>query len=414
MALDRVGASIASFDFLYLGELSRRRIVAPTVQAGAAGWGATAGGHVLEPRPGLYRNVLVLDFKSLYPSLIRTFQIDPCGYLPAPRPEDDPIVAPNGAAFRREPGILPRILDHLFPRREKARAAGDKIASHAIKILMNSFYGVLGTPACRFASPELANAITGFGREILLWSKDAIEGYGYDVLYGDTDSLFVVSGAGSPDEARALGPTLAARLNRDLGEHVARRWRVESKLEMKFERLYLRFLLPAARHSAVGARKRYAGLVEEDGKPTVVFTGMEAVRSDWTELARRTQRELYLRLFCEQPVEEYIRQIVTQLRAGQLDAMLVYRKALRKGLAEYVASTPPHVSAARKGAGKAGQVIAYIMTRNGPEPAEARTSAIDYEHYVDKQLRAVAEPVFLLLGIDFEAATALHPQLRLF
>ncbi len=414
MALDRVGASIASFDFLYLGELARRGLVAPSVQAAATRWGATAGGHVLAPRPGLYRNVLVLDFKSLYPSVIRTFQIDPCGYLPAPRPGDDPIVAPNGAAFRREPGILPGILDDLFPRREKARAAGDRVASHAIKILMNSFYGVLGTPACRFASPELANAITSFGREILLWSKAAIEGYGYEVLYGDTDSLFVVSGTGDTDKARALGAALPARLNRDLADHVARRWRVESRLEMKFERLYLRFLLPAARHGAAGARKRYAGLVDEDGRPAVVFTGMEAVRSDWTELARRTQRELYLRLFSEQPVEAYVREIAAQLRAGQLDGMLVYRKALRKGLAEYVASTPPHVSAARKGTARAGQVISYVVTRNGPEPSATRTSAIDYEHYIQKQLRAVAEPVFLLLGIDFDAVTAIHPQLRLF
>jgi DNA polymerase II len=415
MPLDRVGASIASFDFLYLSELAGRRIVAPSVQNRDAGWGATAGGHVLEPRPGLYRNVLVFDFKSLYPSVIRTFQIDPCGFLPRPTPEEDPIVAPNGAAFRRTPGILPGILDELFPRREKARAAGDSVASHAIKILMNSFYGVLGTPACRFASPELANAITSFGREILLWSKETIERYGYQVLYGDTDSLFVVSGSDTADDARTLGTSLAGRLNTDLADHVSRRWRVESRLEIKFERLYLRFLLPAARHSAAGARKRYAGLVENEGKREVVFTGMEAVRSDWTDLAREAQRELYTRLFCEQPVEEYVREMVARLRAGELDRLLVYRKALRKGLAEYTASTPPHVSAARKGTpGRAGQVISYVVTRNGPEPAEARSSPIDYEHYVDKQLRAVAEPVFVLLGLDFDSVAARHPQLRLF
>jgi DNA polymerase II len=414
MSLDRVGASIASFDFLYLGELSARGMVAPDVQGGEAGWGATAGGHVLEPRPGLYRNVLVLDFKSLYPSVIRTFQIDPCGFLPSACPEDDAIVAPNGASFRRTPGILPRILDDLFPRRERARAAGDSVASHAIKILMNSFYGVLGTPACRFASPELANAITSFGREILLWSKQTIESYGYDVLYGDTDSLFVVSGKEAPEEARALGESLVRHLNSDLSEHVARRWRVESRLEMKFERLYLQFLLPAARHSAAGARKRYAGLIEDKGVREVTFTGMEAVRSDWTDLARQAQRELYMRLFCGQPVEDYVREIVSKLRSGQLDGLLIYRKALRKGLAEYVASTPPHVSAARKGSGRAGQVISYVLTRNGPEPAEARVSPIDYEHYIDKQLRAVAEPVFILLGLDFESAAARHPQLRLF
>ena len=69
------------------------------------------------------------------------------------------------------------------------------MAAHAIKILMNSFYGVLGTPACRFYNPALANSITGLGRELLLWSKHWFEQAGYVVLYGDTDSLFVQTGA---------------------------------------------------------------------------------------------------------------------------------------------------------------------------------------------------------------------------
>ena len=86
------------------------------------------------------------------------------------------------------------MLDELFPRREAAKKAGDDVASNAIKILMNSFYGVLGTPACRFYNPALANSITGTGREMLLWSKAWFEAAGFQVLYGDTDSLFVESG----------------------------------------------------------------------------------------------------------------------------------------------------------------------------------------------------------------------------
>ena len=85
-------------------------------------------------------------------------------------PQADLIRTPGGA-FGRAPAILPRLLDELFPRREAAKKAGDDVASNAIKILMNSFYGVLGTPACRFYNPALANSITGTGREMLLWSK---------------------------------------------------------------------------------------------------------------------------------------------------------------------------------------------------------------------------------------------------
>jgi DNA polymerase-2 len=414
MPPDRIAASIASFDFLYLSELRRRGVVAPSVRVGSGSEVPTSGGHVLDPAPGLYRSVLVFDFKSLYPSVIRSFQIDPLGYLPEPGPDDDPIVAPNGAAFRREQGILPGLLDDLFPRREAAKAAGDQVASQAIKILMNSFYGVLGTSACRFASPALANAITGFGREILLWAKAQIESLGHRVLYGDTDSLFVLSGLDDPAAARQLGARLVDDLNHALAEHVARTWKVESRLELEFETAYLRLLLPAMRHGTAGARKRYAGLVEVDGERKVVFTGMEVVRRDWTELAKRVQRELYERLFNDRPVDDYLRDVVADVRAGRLDDLLVYRKSLRKKLAAYTASTPPHVAAARKLSGKPGRVIAYLITAEGPEPAEERHSPIDHEHYVQKQIRAVAEPVLAQLQLDFDRVIGDDVQQRLF
>jgi len=415
LPLDRVGASVAAFDFLYLSALHRRGIVAPTVRAGSADWQRASGGEVLEPRPGLHRNVLVFDFRSLYPSVIRTFQIDPLGRLADPTTEEDPIVAPNGAAFRREPAILPRMLDDLFPRREAARTRGDRAADQAIKILMNSFYGVLGTDACRFASPALANAITGFGREILLWSKARFESEGYRVLYGDTDSLFVDAGVEDAAAAWALGAGLAARLNEALATHVRDRWRVESRLELRFERLYLRLLLPSVRHGDTGARKRYAGLIRDEDRTRVVFTGMEVVRRDWTELAKRVQRELYERLFADRPIEEYLRAVVADVRAGRLDDLLVYRKALRKGLADYTASTPPHVAAARKLRKRPpGRVISYVITTDGPEPAEETHAQLDREHYVQKQVRPVAEPVLSVLRLDFDRVVGDDSQLRLF
>jgi DNA polymerase-2 len=414
MPLDRVSSSIAAFDFLYLSELGRRGVVAPSVKGGGEAAEPTGGGHVLEPSPGLYRNVVVLDFRSLYPSLIRTFQIDPLNLIregSTPAREGDPIVAPNGAAFARRTGILTEILDDVMPRREEARRAGEAVRSQAIKILMNSFYGVLGTPACRFHDPRLANAITSFGREVLLWCKARIEEGGHRVLYGDTDSLFVESGQPDPAAARALGERLAADLTRDLSVHVERRWRVASRLELQFERLYLRLCLPAVRHGTAGARKRYAGLVE-GGR--VVFTGLEAVRGDWTDLAREVQRELFARLFSDQPVQSYLREVVADLRAGRLDAKLVYRKSLRKAPVAYTATTPPHVAAARKLGRRTRGRIAYVMTSAGAEPDHERRSPIDYEHYVDRQVRPVAEPVLALLGLDFAMVVGDDRQLSLF
>jgi DNA polymerase II len=402
MTPDRVAASIASFDFLYLTELERQGVVAPTVRADDSRLhAAQQGGHVLEPRTGLHTNVWVFDFKSLYPSIIRTFNIDPLSYVAHPVAGPDLIHVPGGA-FRREPAILPRMLDELFPRREAAKKAGDDVASNAIKILMNSFYGVLGTPACRFYNPALANSITGTGRELLLWSKRWFEVAGFEVLYGDTDSLFVHSHAGDPDAACEQAQALVVALNDELVRYIDERWRVRSRLELEFEKLYLKLFLPRARHSTRGASKRYAGLLHGRDSESVEFVGMEVVRRDWTELAKQVQRELYQRLFTTQRVDTYLAEVVQRVRAGACDEALVYRKNLRKSAADYTATTPPHVVAARKSTQPPERMIRYVMTTAGAEPLDNVQHPLDREHYIDKQIRPVAEPVLTTLGLDFE------------
>src|SRR6202012_3289408 len=126
MTPDRVAASIASFDFVYLSELERRRIVAPTVRSDDSRvFAAQHGGHVLEPVAGLHRNVWVFDFKSLYPNIIRTFNIDPLSYVAEPgevageaatrAPAVPDLIQTPGGSFRRSPAILPGVLDDLFP-----------------------------------------------------------------------------------------------------------------------------------------------------------------------------------------------------------------------------------------------------------------------------------------------------------
>jgi DNA polymerase-2 len=414
MTPDRVAASIASFDFLYLTELEKRRIVAPTVRSGESrDYDAQQGGHDLEPVAGLHRDVWVFDFKSLYPSIIRTFNIDPLSHAADPSPDDDVIRTPGGA-FRREPAILPQMLDSLFPRREAAKTIGDDVASNAIKILMNSFYGVVGTPACRFYNPALGNSITGLGRELLLWSKRWFETAGFKVLYGDTDSLFVQSHGGDPHAIQEQGRKLAVALNGELSLYIGERWTVASRLELELEKLYLRLFLPHARHGTRGASKRYAGLRHGEDVDSVEFTGMEVMRRDWTDLAKRVQRELYQRLFTDQAVDAYLSEVVRQVRNGDLDDTLVYRKNLRKDTEQYTATTPPHVVAARKSMQPVGRLVSYIVTTAGPEPMDNLQHPIDREHYVVKQVRPVAEPVLETLGLDFEQVIGDSRQIDLY
>ena len=401
LALGRTGGSVAAFDHLYLPRLHRRGRVAPDVGAGRPDTGESPGGHVLDSRPGLYRNVALLDFKSLYPSIIRTFRIDPLGLA---EPGEDPVKGFAGARYAREGGILPALITTLWARRDEAKRTDDQPFQHAVKILMNSFYGVLGARGCRFFDPRLASSITMRGHEIIRRSRTFIEDRGFEVIYGDTDSLFVLLGE-RPD-AREAASGLAERLNGWWRERLAEEHRLESRLEIELESLFERFLMPTVRGTAKGTKKRYAGLVRDGGggAPELVFKGLETVRTDWTPLARRFQRELYRRVFLDEPCEDYVRATCDALLAGELDEELVYRKRLRRPIDSYTRNVPPHVQAARRQSSP-GSWVSYVVTANGPLPLEALDAKPDYAHYRDRQLAPAADGILRFLGTSFETLT---------
>ncbi|MEO8605501.1 MAG: DNA polymerase II, partial [bacterium] len=413
MPLDRVSAAIASVDSLYLGDLRARRRVAPSV--GSATDARLLGGWVMDSLPGLYRNVLVFDFKSLYPSLIRTFNLDPLSLLPDATTADA-IEAPNGARFRRdERGILPALVERLAAEREQAKRDSRPVKANAIKILMNSLYGVLGAGSSRLFSPAVANAITHFGQLLIKAAAEFAAVEGYRVIYGDTDSLFVDAGEADPAAALARAEPLRAAIGDAVAEVVRTRFGCESFLELEFEKLYQRFFLPEVRSGKTGSKKRYAGLlVGADGVERIEYVGLEAVRRDWTEVAKRFQRGLLDRVFHDQPVDAFVPAFVAELRAGAHDDALIYRKAVRKDLAAYTATTPPHVRAARKLGDQAGRIVAYTMTRNGPEPAGEETAPPDYAHYVEHQLEPLADAILRFLQTDFATLTGAQRQLALF
>jgi len=417
MQLDRVGAAIASVDSLYLGALRARSRVAPSVGAADTTGANIMGGLVLDSRPGLYRNILVFDFKSLYPSIIRTFNIDPLTFAPADAPERDVVRTPSGAAFRRnEAGILPELVARLAVERARARTAGDAVGAQAIKILMNSLFGVLGSPASRLFSPAVANAITTAGQYVIRAAAAAVEARAHQVIYGDTDSLFVDLGEPASGRAATRAEELRAAIAGAVAEAVTRDFGCASHLELEFEKVYVRFFLPEVRGGATGSKKRYAGLVlGPTGGEELEVVGLEAVRRDWSEVARRFQRELLGLVFHDQPVAEFIRGFVGNLRAGRFDGELAYRKAIRKPLAEYTKTTPPHVKAARKKGTGTGRIVTYLMTTAGPESVGETTAPPDYEHYVSQQLQPIAEAILRFLdGPDFAEIIGARRQLSLF
>jgi DNA polymerase-2 len=302
----------------------------------------------------------------------------------------------------------------LGERRERSRREGNAVAAHAIKILMNSLYGVLGAGSSRLFNPEVANAVTHLGQWAIRCAVQTARDLGYSVIYGDTDSLFIESGQLDPDQALAVARRLRTEIDRVVGGRVREEFGCESFLELEFEKLYHRFFLPEVRGGEVGSKKRYAGLLIEGGVERIEFVGLEAVRRDWSAVSKRFQRELLDLVFHDQPVDAFVRQFLVDLRAGRLDDLLVYKKAIRKPLDAYTETTPPHVKAARKLGSRAGRIISYVMTTAGPEPASDRTAPPDYEHYVEHQIHPVADAVLRFLGTDFEDLAGTRRQLRLF
>ncbi len=417
LEMDRQGGSVAAFDFLYLPHLHRSGYVAPVVDEETVVH--SPGGYVLDSKPGLYEDVIVLDFKSLYPSIIRTFHVDPLALVVE---EEDQIPGFLDAMFSREHFILPSIIEELWAARDEAKRAGDAAGSQAIKIIMNSFYGVLGTPGCRFFDPKLASSITMRGHEILGETRKCIEDRGFPVIYGDTDSVFVHMA--TCDDVQVDGTELAAYLNRWWTERLQEEFGIHSYLELEFETHFGRFFMPTIRGSDKGSKKRYAGMIAGSAsEPKLVFKGLESVRSDWSTLAREFQKELYRKVFLDEDYIPYVKSIVDQVMGGEIDEQLVLRRRLRRKLSDYTKNVPPHVRAARqadeervnrglKPAYQSGGWIEYLMTVNGPEPLAYVRSPIDYDFYIDKQLGPIADAILALDNVTLSELT--DRQLGLF
>ncbi|ETK22393.1 DNA polymerase II [Pseudomonas sp. FH1] len=422
---DRNGGSVAAFTHLYMPLMHRQGFVAPNL--GDKPPQASPGGFVMDSRPGLYESVLVLDYKSLYPSIIRSFLIDPVGLIEGLKyPDDsDSVEGFRGARFSRTRHCLPSIVERVSEGREEAKREHNAPLSQALKIIMNAFYGVLGSSGCRFFDTRLASSITMRGHQIMRQTRELVEAQGYEVIYGDTDSTFVWLGsAHSQEDASRIGRALVQHVNDWWREHLLTAFGLQSALELQYETHFTRFLMPTIRGAEEGSKKRYAGLVvRSDGSEDMVYKGLETVRSDWSPLARRFQQELYQRIFHRQPHQDYIRDYVRRTLSGEFDELLIYRKRLRRRLDDYERNVPPHVRAARLADEyndrlnrprqyQRGGWISYVISVNGPEPLEVRQAPIDYDHYVTRQLQPVADAILPFVNDDF--STLVGGQMGLF
>ncbi|KCZ72116.1 DNA polymerase elongation subunit (family B) [Candidatus Methanoperedens nitroreducens] len=402
-----------------------------------------AGGEVLEPKKGLLENIVILDYKSLYPTIMMAHNLCYTTVVVKDRP-DDVIKTPSGGVFASHkivkgtvPSILEELLDRRQATREKMKTADDEeyrvldATQLALKILLNSFYGYSGYARARLYSLTLASAVTSFGRQNILRTKTLIEDeikeiilkdgeaftkdeakegriIGLSVVYGDTDSVFVnLIGEGiTHNDAELIGRKIAKT--------------VTSSLEKPMELVFDSF----ARRAIFIAKKRYAVLLWEKSpegiKQKIKVKGMETVRRDWCELTTKTVERVLELVLKEGKVDDAIelventidsiREVDARKNPELFDELILTRQYTKK--VENYKSRQPHITVVEKLKSRGivpnvGDRIPFIiLAGNGlfveraedPEYAREKNLPLDVDYYVNKQILPPVERILADLG----------------
>ena len=283
------------------------------------------GATVFDPSRGIRENVVVLDLKSLYPMAMMTINASP--ETKDPRGE---LRAPNGVRFRKEPdGLTRSIIRDLLAERDEKKAMRNRypigspeytvydMQQNVIKVIMNTYYGVSGYARFRLYDREIGAAVTSVGRAIIEHTRRVIEGLGYRVIYGDTDSCMVELPGLDLPATIAESRRIEAVLNASYGEFAKRELNADVHyFSIKFEKVYRRFF-------QAGRKKRYAGhLVWKEGSIVdgIDIVGFEIRRSDYPQITKAVQArviELILRGEGYDAVRKYLGEVIRDFRAGK-------------------------------------------------------------------------------------------------
>ncbi len=413
LPLDRAWGRIAAFDLLYTSELRRRGMVAPSIGIDrplVSPPGQRRPGGRIQPAPaGLRPHVLAFRFRSLYPALIRTFNLDPLAHARGRRGAARVLVAPNGAPFARQPGILPTLLGQLHASQARAAARGDLAAARVDSLLMDSFYPLLATDACRYARESLAAAVSGFARHVLEWTHNRLQETGQQVLYASAHSLFVDSRLEqhtTTAQAHGRGVSLCRWINDHLADWIRRVYGVESHLRLGFEHYYARFMLLPRLGRNRGGAPDYAGLrINRDGTEELEIGGPGAARPEGIRLAQQLQRDLVDLVLHGAPtamVEQRVTDCVRALRAGTLDADLACTCFTEQPQEAYPRSAVPQARAGRLLPSPSGPGY-YLQTVDGPQLLGRRTAPLDYDYYIRNHITPVVRTLAQVAPLDADA-----------
>jgi len=355
--------------------------------------GSIKGAYVKEPKKGIQDDLAVFDFRSLYPTIIVSFNIDPtvmdCGCCGSG----------EGRHFcGKRKGFIPEILKEVLERRGEIKKALKKkqdkrldAQQYALKLLANSFYGFFGYMGARWYSKECAEEITRLGREYIQKTIKEAEVFGFEVVYSDTDSLFVTG-----KSLETTAPEFLALINSKL----------PGIMNLELEGLYKRGLFVT--------KKRYA-LIGKDGKITT--KGLEVVRRDWAKIAKDTQQKV-LRTVLEGKPEaaaDIVKEVIARLKSGKVlkDELVIYTQMI-KSAGEYK-NDSPHVAVAKKiikagGRVETGTLIGFIVCKGVGRISErsksyesAKEGEYDASYYIENQVLPPVTRILEVLGYDIDA-----------
>ena len=377
-------------DSLLIRAADRGNIAVPNMGRRIAGSDQIEGGYVHTMTPGLYHWVCVLDFKSMYPSLIIAKNI--CFTTLSP---DGEIAAPSGARFMskdRRVGLLPKILSGLMDQRDdikkRMKATSDQHEYHyldglqaAVKVLMNTFYGVFASSFYRFTDKSIGAAITSFARSNVKGIIGEVESEGIPVIYSDTDSVFMQSPEHNLEGSVKFGTEMADRFSRDGGT-------------LEFEKL----LEPMFTH---GMKKRYVGkVVWPAASDDLLVRGYEIRRSDSFDLQSKMLSELFEEILAEdnEKALALVKMTIQDVLAGKVEPSELVISRTCKGLDAYEnPDRMANVQAAKKMMAMGydfipGMKISWIVTDGSSTPQKVEpfisgvefTSKPDYRYYAGR------------------------------
>ena len=401
LPLDQVGAASVGFRlewYLMRAAYSYNELVPNRVERPYEPY---RGAIVLEPVRGVHENIAVLDFSSMYPNIMIKYNVGPDTLVRNPEEcgKNGCWIAPEvGHRFRKEPpGFFKRVLETLLKLRREVKNLMKKYdpdsyeyrvlneRQKALKVLANAAYGYMGWVGARWYCKEGAEAVTAWGRQTIRKAIEIARKLGLKVIYGDTDSLFVTY---IPDKVEKF----IEIIEKELG------------FEIKIDKIYKRVFFTEA-------KKRYAGLLA-DGRIDIV--GFEAVRGDWSELAKEVQEkivEIILKEGNTSKAIEYVRKVISDLTNNKIPLnKLIIWKTLSKKLEEYSVDAP-HVTAARrmKEAGfevSKGDKIGYVIVKGSGKVSSraypyfmVSVDEIDHNYYIDHQIIPAALRILGYFGI---------------